>query len=149
MFLIDFHRLEEIVGLVESVEGKPLNPGITVHHADVKLRTKFRVGVRLAPDNRLHPWLTDSDDPIRHAVSPVLMHLQLLLVERGACVQQIVYSLVKPNAFVSDEVHNVPDITANKLQLPPDAFSNGFGGTFLVPGQVQERLPRNLRKQSP
>ncbi len=65
VFPVAFHSPEEIGGFVESIEGKPLNPGITVHHADVKLRAEFRVGMCLAPDDRPHPRLTDADDSIR------------------------------------------------------------------------------------
>lgn len=134
MFPIAFRSLEEIVGLVESIKGEPLNPGITVHHADVKLRAEFCIGVRLAPDDRPHPRLTDADDPVRHTMNPVLMHVQLLLVERGERVQQIVYGLVKLNAFISDEVRDVPDIAANELQLLPNALPNGLGGALLALG---------------
>ena len=144
VFPVAFHSPEEIGGFVESIEGKPLNPGITVHHADVKLRAEFRVGVCLAPDDRPHPRLTDADDSIRHAVYPMLMHVQLLLVERGERVQQVVDRLVKPDIFVSDEVRDVSDIAADELQLLPDALPNGLGRSFFALGQVQERLSRNL-----
>ena len=147
-FPVAFHGPEEIAGLVESIEGEPLNPGISVHHADMKLRAEFRVGMRLPTDDRPHPRLTDADDPVRHAAHPVLVHVQLLLVERGERVQQIVDRLVKPDAFVLDEVRDVPDIAADELQLLLDAFSDGLGGTFLALGQVQESLSRNPRVHS-
>lgn len=79
-FPVSFHCLEEITNFVERVEGEPLNPGISIHHADVKFRTKFRVRVCLASDDRPYPRLTDADDSIRYAVYSMLMHVQLLLV---------------------------------------------------------------------
>lgn len=132
---VTFHSPEEIVGLVESVKGELLNPGITVHHADVKLRAEFRVDVRLASDNWSHPRLTDADNPVRHAVHWVLVYVQLLLVERGERVQQVVDCLVKPDSFVSDEVRDIPDIATDELQLLPDALPNGLGGALLALGR--------------
>ena len=64
------------------------------------LRAEFRVGVCLAPDDWPHPRLTDADDSIQHAVYPMLMHVQLLLVERGERVQQVVS--VRQSAIVHD-----------------------------------------------
>ena len=55
----------------------------------------------------------------------MLMHVQLLLVERGERVQQVVDRLAKPVIFVSDEVRDEPDIAADEMQLLPDAL-RGF-----------------------
>jgi len=62
----------------------------------------------------------------------MLVHVNLLLVERGERVQQVVDRLVKPDIFVSDEVRDVSDIAADELQLLLMHFRMALADRFLL-----------------
>ena len=88
--------------------------------------------------------LADTDDFVRDAVRSVLIHEQLLLIERCQDIQQIIDCLIKFDPLVPNETNDVADIPPDVLQLLPDAFPDRFLGSLLALGKIQEILPRLL-----
>ena len=86
--------------------------------------------------------LADTDDFVRDAVrSSVLIHEQLLFIERCQDVQQIIDCLIKLDSLVPNESNDVADIPPDVLQLLPEAFPDRFLGSLLALGKIQEILP--------
>ena len=140
MFSVSFYCFEEISDFIERFKGDSLDSCVAVHHVDMNLRPKFGSGMSFSSDDRSYPMLADTDDLVRDAVRSVLIHEQLLLIERCQDIQQIIDCLIKFDPLVPNETNDVADIPPDVLQLLPDAFPDRFLSSLLALGKIQEIL---------
>ena len=138
MFLpVAFHRSKKVGSLIERIKGKPLDFGIAIYHADVKLGAKFCICMSLASHNGPDPRLRKADDAIFHTMGVVLVHVKLLLIECRNRVQKVCLLFGQLYAIILDHIRNKTDIPDDVLQLLPHPSTNLFGTAFLAFGQVQ------------
>ena len=74
--------LEEITDFIECFKGNSFHSCVSVHHADMNLRSEFGSGMCFSSDDGSYPMLANTDDFVRDAVRSVLIHEQLLFIER-------------------------------------------------------------------
>jgi len=134
---VAFHRSKKVGSLIERIKGKPLDFGIAIYHADVKLGAKFCICMSLASHNGPDPRLRKADDAIFHTMGVVLVHVKLLLIECRNRVQKVCLLFGQLYAIILDHIRNKTDIPDDVLQLLPHPSTNLFGTAFLAFGQVQ------------
>lgn len=127
---------QKVRGLVEDIKGKPFYFGVTVHHADVELGAEFCVCMGFAPHNGPDPRLGQADDTIFHAVGTILVHVELLLIERGDGIQEISPLFRHLYIVFLDDICNKSDVAEDILKLLPYSGSDLFGAAFLPFGRV-------------
>lgn len=95
---------------------------------------------RLSPHNRVYQKLAQADDPVTHALGPLLTHLLLLSVQHLHHIQAL-QVLLAPAVLDTIQISQTAE---NIGQLPALAFARQFQSRAAVPGIAQATSPGKL-----
>ena len=76
-----FCHLLQIPSFIVGIKGAAFQPSPPIHNTDVQLRPKLHRLSRFSPHNGTDEGLAHTDDPVRHAVGAVIVHVLLLLID--------------------------------------------------------------------
>ena len=73
LLTVTLYSTEKISCFVVGIKGKTLDFGVSIHHADMRLCSKFGVRVGFPADDWPDLRLADADDTVRHHMDTVFV----------------------------------------------------------------------------
>ena len=116
---------------------------MSIHNTDVQLRTKLHRLSCFSPYNGSDERLAHADDPVRHAVGVVIIHVLLLLIDGADRIQT--FHLPCGQGFSKGQfaIYGI-EVTPEISQLLSDCFAGHLGGMLATSCVFQVIFPGTL-----